>query len=360
MAKIKIICPHCGEALRCDERYRGKKVKCPHCKHSVPIPQISASQPAPIKRRGAKKKFLWVALIFVLIALMTAVGAWILQPVGIHWPDRRPIGVLFLASDFHASATNPRGWFNDPGLDFTGPEGSQRFRKALLDYTDRSIANLKRTGAQGVIVWDLEGEQFPHKTTFIGDPRLLDRLAPEMAAAADEFFARLRSAGFKVGLTIRPQQLVFGNGQPRQTQVMNTRRILLEKIDYAKARWGATIFYLDSNGGIRRPDELWSLRRLAAQRPDILLIPEHHYLPYSAFSAPYIALHKGDSPKAASWARKLFPKSFQALDIGDSSRDDWGKIAAARSQGDIILFHAWFWSPECDLLESFAQQQHQK
>jgi hypothetical protein len=279
---------------------------------------------------------------------------WIAPPARVHWPDRRPIGVLMLASNYHSSPTNPRGWFNNPGLDVTGPDGPQRFRKALLDYTDRSIAILKRTGAQGVIIWDLEGEEFPHKTTYIGDPRIMSRLAPEMALVADEFFGRLRSAGLRVGLTVRPQQLVFDDsGMPRQTQVFDIKRILLEKIDYSRKRWGATLFYIDSNGGIRRPDEMWQLRRLAEQRPDVLLIPEHHYLPYAEFSAPYAALRRGDSPETSGLTRKLFPGSFQALDIGDAP-GDWAKIAVARSQGDILLFRAWFWSPECQLLEDLT------
>jgi len=312
-----------------------------------------------MKRRSAdrklKEKFLAAACVLALLIVTAMVGVWIIKPVRVHWPDRRPIGVLFLASDFHASATNPRGWFNDPNLDVTGTNGAQHFRKALLDYADQSIAILKRTGAQGAIIWDLEGEQYPHKTTFIGDPRLLNRLAPEMAPVVDEFFARLRSAGLKVGLTIRPQQLVFEDGQPRQTQVINTKKILLDKIDYARTRWGATLFYVDSNGGIRRPDEAWQLRRLAEQRPDILLIPEHHYLPYWSFSAPYVVLRNGDSSMTAKWARRLFPGSFQVLNIGDAA-SDWAKIAAARSQGDILLFRAWCWSPECQLLENFAHE----
>jgi hypothetical protein len=309
-----------------------------------------------MKRRGTKRKFLAWTVALILAAAMVVLWLWIVEPVRVHWPDRRPIGVLFLASNFHSSATNPRGWFNDPGLDVTGPGGPQRFRKALLDYTDRSIAILKRTGAQGVIVWDLEGEEYPHKTTYIGDPRLLGRLAPEMAPVVDEFFGRLRSAGLRVGLTVRPQQLVFDDhGQPRQTQVLNIKRILLEKIDYARARWGATIFYMDSNGGIRHPDEVWQLRSLAEQRPDILLIPEHSYLPYSAFSAPYAALRKGDPAKTPTWTRRLFPGSFEALDIGEASADRAG-IDVARQQGNILLFRAWFWNPECELLEGFANK----
>jgi phage FluMu protein Com len=354
---IKIICPRCGRLLKCDDARPGKKFKCPRCKHLILVSDISTVRAASTNRRRAKRKFLAAACIAVLLAAIAVARVWIVPPVSIHWTDRRPIGVLFLASNFHSSEINPRGWFNEPGLDVTGPDGPERFRKALLDYTDRSIAILKRTGAQGVIVWDLEGEQYPHKTTYIGDPRLLDSLAPEMAPVVNEFFRRLRDAGLKIGLTVRPQELDSDNhGHLRQMQVFDTRRTLLEKIDYARARWGATMFYVDSNGGIRRPDEAWQLRRVAEQRPDILLIPEHHYLPYSAFSAPYVPLRKGDPVEAAGLARKLFPGSFRVLDISDASSDT---IAAARQQGDILLFRAWYWNSDCDLLEKFAHDQQQ-
>ena len=101
--------------------------------------------------------------------MLAIIRLWLVPSTILHWPDRRPIGVLFLASHYHSSATNPRGWFNEPSLNFTGTNGVENFRKALMEYTDRSLEILKRTGAQGVIVWDLEGEQYPHKTTFIGD-----------------------------------------------------------------------------------------------------------------------------------------------------------------------------------------------
>jgi hypothetical protein len=355
MAKIKMTCPRCGQFLECDEKHRGETVKCPFCKDSIPVPPISSTPVVPLNRRRAKRRFILVAYALALIAVIVAVGMWMALPNGVHWPDRRPIGVLFLASNDHSSATNPRGWFNNPSLDVTGTNGLQNFRKALLNYTDQSIAVLKRAGAQGVIVWDLEGEEFPHKTTFIGDPRLLNRLAPEMAPVVDEFFRRLRNAGLRVGLTVRPQQLVFDNhGLPRQKEVLNIKRILLEKIDYARTRWGATIFYVDSNRGIWRPDEVWQLCNLAKQRPDILLIPEHHDLLYSAFSAPYVSLRKGGLTEAAEWERKLFPESFRALDISDASSDE---IAAAWHKGDVLLFRAWYWNSDCQLLENFEREQ---
>jgi DNA-directed RNA polymerase subunit RPC12/RpoP len=356
MVKIKMACSACGTVLQSDEKHRGKKIKCPHCKELILIPPFQPGGKVTLKRRRPRRNFVLSAGLLILFAAAAVAGMWVFDPVRVHWPDRRPIGELFLASDHYSSVKNPRGWFNDPNLDVTGPGGTQRFRKALLDYTDRSITNLKRVGAQGVIVWDLEGEQLPHKITFIGDPRLLDRLAPEMSSVADEFFGRLRSAGLKVGITIRPQEFAL-IGPPRQTQVLNIKRILLQKIDYAKARWGATIFYIDSTGGIRRPDEAAQLRSLAEARPDVLLIPEHHYLPYWEFSAPYVALRKGDAAFTEGMAQKIFPGAFEALDISDAA-DETDKITAAWVQGDILLFRAWEWGPECDILEGLARQSH--
>jgi hypothetical protein len=357
MAKLKISCPGCRRTLLCDEKYRDRDVRCPHCKLLFPVPNTPLPRVAHHRRhrhrhRG-RKKIIIAAALGIILLLLAAIGLLFTRPTDFRWTDHRPIGVLFLASNGHISATNPRGWFNDDHLDVTGTNGPERFHQALTDFTTRSIDILKRAGAQGVIVWDLEGQEYPHKTSYIGDPRLLGQLAPEMAPVADEFFSRLRGAGFKVGLTIRPQQLVFAdNGIPRQIQVTDIKQTLLDKIDYARAHWGATMFYVDSNGGIRRPDEVWQLRSLMQDRPDILLIPEHSYLPYQAFSAPYVDLKK--QPDAtAGWARKLFPGSFQAVDISDASP---ASITSAWLRGDVLLFRAWYWTSECQLLENLAQQ----
>ncbi len=343
MAKFKITCPGCGQPFECSTRYQGEQISCPACKHLVPVP------------RSKRKKLLLYLLVPVVLFILFAV--WIIWPMHPNWQDRRPVGVLFLASTHHSSPTNPRGWFNDERLNFTRTNGVELFRKALLDYTDTSITNLKRLDAQGVIVWDLEGEEFPHKTSFIGDPRMLDQVAPEMVPVANEFFKRFRDAGLKVGITIRPQQLVFERGLPHQEPVLDFKQVLLEKIDYARTNWGVTMFYVDSNDGVWRPDEVVQLRLLAAQRPDILLIPEHHYLPYWAFTAPYVSLHKGNPDVTTSLARKFFPGSFQVLDIADGSSDD---LAATWHKGDIILFRAWYWNDDCRLLENFEHKQPQQ
>ena len=263
---------------------------------------------------------------------------------------------MFLASHAYSSRTNPRGWFNDPAMDVIGPGGTERFRKALTEYIDRSLVILRDTHAQGIMVWDLEGEEFPHKTSYIGDPRALDRLAPEMAAAADEFFARFRNAGLRVGVTIRPQQLILsspagGAMTAKQENVSDYETLLLEKIDYAAKRWGASIFYLDSNGGVRWPAELLRLRRVAAQRPGVLIIPEHHYLAYGGFSAPYDTL-LGRGSVTPGWVRWMNPEAFQVLNICDIGNSDQA-AAEVIGNGDIALFRGWFCGPDCTAIQKY-------
>lgn len=338
MAKINLTCPHCGKSFSCSTRYRGDRISCPDCKQLVPLP-----------RRSRKKLVIGLGAVLLIMAF----AAWLVWPMGVRWPDRRPIGVLLPASNFHASAKNPRGWFSDPNLDVTGPGGQERFRKALMDYADTSIAVLKRAGAQGVIVWNVEGEEYPHKISYIGDPRLLKKLAPEMAAEADAFFKRFRDAGLRVGVTIRPQQLVFDNGAPRQSAVLDMKQLLLEKIDYARTNWGATLFYIDSNYGIFRPDEAVQLRLLAKERPDVLLIPEHHYWPYQAFSSPYVSLRKGANG-SSGLARTLFPRSFELIDVADATPE---QVAPVWHTGDIVLFRAWYWNSDGELAQMFKSTQ---
>ena len=356
MPKLKITCPQCNRVLEYPDTYTRRKIKCRHCKNLIPIPMDAYMRSREIRRRRKLQKWLAVAAVFIGIVIAFA---WLFHPV-LHWPDHRPIGVVMLASTAYSTPANPRGWFNEPRTVFTGTNGAARFRSELLAYADRTIAILKRTGAQGVIIWDLEGQEYPHKISYIGDPRQVTALAPEMDAVADDFFARFRAAGLRVGVTIRPQQFGFNaNHLPQQSEVLNTKALLQAKIDYACTRWGATLFYVDSNGGVRWPDEVWQIRRLAAARPDILLLPEHCLLPFSGFSAPYVSLRntrKTGTVEPSTLAQKLFPDSLQALDISDATDENLDTVSAAHLRGDILLFRAWFWSPECQMLEDFTKE----
>ncbi len=146
----------------------------------------------------------------------------------VSWTDRRSIGAFFACPDAATSAKNPNGWFKDPeGVDTTTPEGRQAFAKRLLEYVDRSIEVLKQAGAQGVIWWDLEGHRYPQPhITWVADPRVLDPKHPHFKAFAPELntpveyngeimpvvdacFKKWKDAGFKTGVTIRPQVMTY-------------------------------------------------------------------------------------------------------------------------------------------------------
>jgi len=304
------------------------------------------------------------------------------QPT-LWWPDRRPIGMLMLASVAHRSKTNPRGWFNEPKIDVTTTEGRADFRKRALDYARRAVRVLKGMNAQGAVVWDIEGQELPHPTSYIGDPRLAKTLAPEMDEVADEFFKVLRDAKLRTGVCIRPTQVFFdkNKGQWRHNagndgaesiggsyyQNLRPRDLafwkffpvverLSDKIAYAKQRWGCTLFYIDTNGVWRPMGEKqefkWALlqgqmlKRLRKLHPDVLLIPELEHGPaYWAYAAPYGELDMGDYSTPA-YVRSLLPGAFSVLNMsdGDLAKHRAAVVEAVR-RGDVLMMHGW-WSPK--------------
>ena len=271
------------------------------------------------------------------------------HPMTLNWPDRRPIGALFLASGKDVQPPNNlRGWFyNDQSIDLNSAAGRAKFRERVLSFAREGVSELRKVGAQGAITWDIEGQQYPHSTSYIGDPRLVGRLAPEMDAIADEYFRVFTDAGFKVGVCVRPQQLKFGaNGRPDQTQVADEAAILIDKIAYARKRWGATLFYVDSNGGPYDPSDAEIFRRVAAAHPDVLLMPEHQNFKYQAYSAPYNDLRFDDSITPDE-VRAVYPRAFSVIN-GETAQLVKRRAALVRAvrAGDVLIFNAWFDSEE--------------
>ena len=76
----------------------------------------------------------------------------------------------------------------------------------------------------------------------------------------DAYFKVMREAGFRVGVCVRPQHFTLNtNGTASQVYLPDSQlpAELIRKIKYAHQRWGATLFYIDSdvetNGGIWMP-----------------------------------------------------------------------------------------------------------
>ena len=277
-------------------------------------------------------------------------------PSRLNWPDRRLIGTLHLATSEFRIPKNPRGWFNgDKTVDTVTEAGLADFKKRVMKYADDSVAILKAMNAQGMIVWDLEGEEFPHATTYLGDPR---SLPAEMEPLADEFFKKFTDAGLRVGLCLRPSQPVrslYGVGA-WQMQTDDPAYILGAKIEAAKKRWHCSLFYVDSNvnynprfapsdgaGYELSPASLF--QQIAAANPDVLLMPEQKTTRYFAYTAPYSELRGGfvGTPEAV---RAAYPDSFSAIYVPDGDVDAHrAELVTAVKGGDILMFRAWWNDP---------------
>jgi HEAT repeat protein len=259
-------------------------------------------------------------------------------PAPFDWADRRPISAVFLAASGMNWAKNPRGYFNDANLDIRTDEGRLELRRRLFKLAADTVARVQDVGGQGIIVWDIEGGEMPHAVTYLGDPRALPDVAPEMDAVADEFFGIFLAAGLRTGVCIRPTEIVFRDpGNPARYPWIKGRYghcdnddpvgVLADKIAYAKRRWGCTIFYMDTNYTPRRtpdgalvrktsggppvfrmisPEEIAELRR---RHPDVLVWPEFQEPGCFLNASGYGEYHSvGDF---AAKARAVNPRAFR-------------------------------------------------
>ncbi len=278
-------------------------------------------------------------------------------PQVLTWNDRRPIGELFLTNPTSTplpdASPNPRNYNFAKTLDVHSPAGKLAFRAELLAYADRAVRLLKSMNAQGAVIWDLEGQQFPQPDpSYAGDPTQLAKLTPEMDAVADQFFKRFTDAGLKCGLTIRPQRLDLGKTPPHQQDVASNGEstAMIEKMSYARKRWGCTMFYVDSDGG---PNDATAPSVFAAvlkALPDVLIIPENiwpqdyaYTAPLASFTAPYKPLH------TPATAQAIWPRAFTVTYVGDVPGGDlkkdpalWKQFEEAARRGDTLSFRAWF------------------
>jgi hypothetical protein len=281
-------------------------------------------------------------------------------PSELNWSDRRPIGSAFLATSVAGYKNNPRGWFMDRDLDTTTPAGREAFHAELMKYTDQVIAHCKLMNAQGVIVWDVEGQEMPHATSYLADPRMLSKVAPEMDSIADEFFKKLTDAGLRTGLTIRPTRVEpLPDGKPGWTQVEvpNPVAEMDAKMTYATKRWGCSIYYCDSNVNFVRDPNAKILndpampasdfQALARLHKQCLLIPEHKNARYFAYTAPYYELRLGFTGTAPE-IKATYPHAFSVIRVVDGP-DLVGTVAdqmiSAIQGGDILLFRPWWDDP---------------
>lgn len=286
------------------------------------------------------------------------------NPVVLQWPDRRPIGQIFFAHPTRGWQSNPRGFNFGRGEkhDVFSDEGLKIFGEELMAYADRNIEILKVMNAQGVIVWNLEGEELYHPVSYLAEPRMLAEAAPEMERFADAFFKKFTDAGLKVGITIRPTEVYDrepGKRRWNHRYVADPVQLMSDKIAYAQKRWGVTIYYIDSNVfandfGANLPKDhnvpwvmpVSMIEALHRKHPDVLLIPEWSTGGYYRFSAPYSSPNLGMAG-IGSQERLSYPGAFRAVAVNTRMLEQhWDIFVENVEGGDVLMYPTWYNAPE--------------
>jgi len=315
-------------------------------------------------------------------------------PFLVNWPDRRPIARWFISEGSDTSATNPRGYLWDTKINVANQTA---FSALILAQTDSVIANLNAMTPkpQGVIMWDLEGQEFQQPFTYVGNPPKLHEISPEMDVIADQMFAKVKAAGYLIGMTLRPSDFqtgtvlpstchnddinlrdVFirtdaaypyrgyictapntwtqaGNRLPNYQKISNddstTLGFLEAKVKYAHARWGARLFYVDSTVYTQGASfNAYVFRQLQIDFPDCLFFPENFNYEYWSAGAPYKQGNQGylDTPVLAKF---MYPCAFTMLQVTDGVNYNDPKIVATLIQavknGNILFVDGWYTNP---------------
>ena len=309
-------------------------------------------------------------------------------PFVVPLKSRRPITRIFVAEPGtnreNCTVENPRCYKVHP-RPLQDPQG---FRAALLDYARQCIAiwNSMSVRPQGVIIWDLEGQEFRHPFTYVGDPRHLKELAPEMDAVAAEFLREFKNAGYEVGLTLRPSKIQFGTTLPRtctthenwdyrdvfvKTDAVPMYRgyicnapntwvqegkaepgaqtfpatydelyaLMADKVRFARNTWGVKLFYVDSN------NSGWTMlwRDLMREFPDVTFFPEHRSNSFYGATSAYNGdqpLNEWSAPEVPRriWEGLPFTMTVTGPDFGDKTE----RVIEGLRRGDLLMVDAWF------------------
>ncbi len=307
-------------------------------------------------------------------------------PSQMTWTDHRIIGTAFLASSAANTnginqpggfPTNPRRYFNDASVNITTPTGLQSFQNRMLSLAATNVTNAQAMNAQGVVTWDIEGEQYPQNTSYVCSPDQIATVAPEMESIVtntnsqyagqkldDAYFKTMTSAGLKVGVCLRPQQFVLAsNGTASQNNLTGNAAIVANletKAKFANSRWGVTLFYVDStvdaNGGTLDPA---IFQQLITDMPGFLFIPEESTPRYYAYTAPfYTFLFHTDLGTNAS-VYNYYPKAFGMNLINDVAASTLAtytpQLTASVIRGDILAGLVTYWQANDSTLVNIYQ-----
>jgi hypothetical protein len=187
--------------------------------------------------------------------------------------------------------------------------------------------------------------------TYIGDPRLIRVLNPQMDLVIDEAVKVLRDGGLRVGITLRPSRVVYNaekqTAAHSHTVAEDPYRELEAKVEYAQKRWGCTVFYVDTNFFWRPygPEKKWQSgqiaqdvwARLYQKFPDTLFIPEFGNVVDYRATVPYGEADMGNYG-TPPMARALYPHSFRVIVVEDADPyENFDRFVATVQQKNALM-----------------------
>ncbi len=274
------------------------------------------------------------------------------HPMELQWPDRRPILRLFFGGGLPKDQANAN--LKNPDA-VQPPAPDPKFQAQLLNRMRDTVKAAKASNAQGVILWDPEGGTYPHAITYIGDPRMIRLLNPQMDLVLDEAVKILQDGGLKVGMTLRPPILAYSEQKDSATQGHSTHPDPLANLDakikYVRDRWNLRIIYVDTNfywkpyGPEKKwqsgqlPPQLW--KTLQEKYPDTLFIPEFGSPLDYAYTAPYGEADMGNYA-TPGLVRAIWPESFRVLVIEDADPyDNYERFVRAVMDRNCLMTYAF-------------------
>ena len=109
-----------------------------------------------------------------------------------------------------------------------------------------------------------------------------------------------------------------------------------------RTQGGATLFYIDSNGGPDDPMDPGIFAKVAQAMPNVVLIPEHSNLKYYAWTAPYVDLQQTNQGTPAS-VKAIYPNAFSFIYTADGAiSQDFATLTANVTKGDVLMYRSWF------------------
>jgi hypothetical protein len=220
-----------------------------------------------------------VKIIAVILTLPVLFSAWVRAEVPLYWVgeqltrpqisdliaehpfslgslSRKPIGIVYLCFDVGTSV-NPGGLgYKGADFDLTTGAGLKALQSYLNNTATTVIKNLQACHAQGIIVWDFDGEPSQGGwPAYIGAPNQMMQAdggwwPAGVLTAYQDFVGKIKAAGFAVGCCLRCDTLIVKNGYPvKQLTYQGTttaKADLLAKCSWAYQNLSCTLFYWDS------------------------------------------------------------------------------------------------------------------